>query len=186
MKENDFPKPIIAYGVSKFAATLYASYYAKKNNKPIITLRPFSPYGYFEEKQRLIPSVSISCIKNEDIVIGNPDSVRDFIFVEDVIDLYKKVIDNPELIKPGEVYNLGTGKQHSVADVVKTCIKIRKSNSRIISKEGFKRVYDSTIWVADMSKTRKTFDWRPKHSLKEGLEKTMCWFEKNLHVYKTG
>jgi nucleoside-diphosphate-sugar epimerase len=165
---------------------MYASYYAKKNNKPVITLRPFSPYGYFEEKGRFIPSVSINCIKNEDIVIGNPDSARDFIFIEDVIDLYQKIVNSPELIKPGEVYNLGTGKQYSVADVVKMCIEITKSNSKIVSKEEFERSYDSTTWVSDMSKTEKTFGWKPKHSLREGLEKTINWFEKNLHTYKIG
>ncbi|MDD5181723.1 MAG: NAD(P)-dependent oxidoreductase [Candidatus Nanoarchaeia archaeon] len=184
MKESDVLEPTTAYGVSKVAATLYASYYAKKNNKPVITLRPFSPYGYFEEKQRLIPSVSINCIKKEDITIGNPGSVRDFIFIEDVAALFKKIIDNPGLIKPGEAYNLGTGKQHSVADVVKTCIELKQSTSKIISKEEFKRSYDNTVWVADIAKTRKAFDWKPKHSLKEGLEKTMNWFEKNLHAYE--
>ena len=62
MSESDFPDPIDTYGVAKLAQTYYCRMSSIKYQLPIITLRIFSAYGYYEEPTRLIPYLTTSML----------------------------------------------------------------------------------------------------------------------------
>ena len=130
MKESDMITPVNDYGITKAAATLFCQKEAIRNNLPIITFRLFSPYGYFEDKSRLIPLVIASALKNQSIELSSPNNVRDFIFIEDVVDAYIKAIDSES--NPGEIYNISSGEQHQISDVVSLILQITNSNSKIV------------------------------------------------------
>ena len=183
MKETDLLEPDNPYGITKAAATMYCQYIAKKSDLPIVTIRPFAPYGYFEEKERLIPTVIKSCLMNRELKLSSPKSVRDFIFIEDLIEAYLLAIKNIRAIK-GEIFNLGTGKQSTIAKVVRTIKKI--THSTIKPKYGQVKPVQAEPknWVADISKIKKILNWQPKYDLEEGLKKDIKWFEKNISVYK--
>lgn len=55
MKESDLLEPLGDYAVSKAAATLFCRSEALQKGLPIVTLRVFSPYGPWDDPQRLIP-----------------------------------------------------------------------------------------------------------------------------------
>jgi len=122
MKETDLPEPRNNYGISKVASTLYCQSVALNENLPIVTLRLFSPYGDFEDRERLIPSVILSCLRGKNPEISSPEFVRDFIYIEDVIDLYEHLPD--ARVIPGNIFNAGSGKQHTVGEVVDSIIRI--------------------------------------------------------------
>ncbi len=183
MKEMDLLEPFSVYGVTKAAADLYCHAIAKEENMPVVTLRLFSPYGYYEEKNRLVSSVILSCLKSRNPKLSSPDSVRDFIFIEDVISAYKKVIDNKDRFKC-EVFNIGSGKQHTVEDVVKNIVKLTGSKvkpewGKIVSPR-----HEPECWQADISKARRLLSWEPVFGLRQGLEKNINWFKKNIALYK--
>jgi len=184
MKEDDVLEPNSDYGVAKSAATLFCNYFAKKYNKPILTLRLFVPFGYYEDRDRLIPYILLSMIKGKDLTLGNPDSVRDFIFIEDVIDLYEKII-HLEKNYYGEVFNVGSGEQHSVKETAENIFEIFGKKLQITYSDDKKRSFDTDKWVADISKTSKEFNWKPKYSFKEGLNKNAEWFVKNFNLYES-
>lgn len=175
MREKDLLEPVGDYGVSKAAASLYCRSEAIKNDKPITTLRLFSPYGPFEESKRLMPSVIQSCLSGENPTLSCPAYVRDFIYAEDVLAAYRSAITFPAT---GEIINIGSGKQHTVGEAVDTIIKITKARvtPQWGSAEG--RPNEPKTWQADVSKARDLLKWKPKYSLKEGLEKTVEWFKK--------
>ncbi len=178
MRESDLLCPINDYGVSKAAATLYCQSVARKEKREIVTLRLFSPYGYYEEPTRLIPSVIKSCLLGENPKLTSPDSVRDFNFVEDVIDAYMQVLGIPDI--SGEIFNIACGEQHSVDEVVNLIIKL--TGNKVIPQWGnlSNPRTEPSMWVADISKAKKTLNWQPRYSLEEGLKKTVNWFEKNI------
>lgn len=183
MKESDLLEPFSGYGVTKAASELYCHAVARKENIPVVTLRLFSPYGYYEDKNRLVSSVILSCLKFKNPKLSSPDSVRDFIFIEDVVNAYKKVIDNKDRIK-GEVFNIGSGKQRRVEDVVKNIVKL--IGNKVKPKWG--KIANSRqepkCWQADISKARRLLSWEPGFSLSQGLEKDINWFKKNIALYK--
>lgn len=182
MKESDICEPISPYGISKLAALLYGSFIAKTQNRPIIGLRLFSPFGYFDDAQRLIPPVIISALQNKDILLSNPQGVRDFIFIEDVVDAYLKFIDRAGQFK-GEIFNLGSGKETSVQEAVKTICELTNSKSRIKWGAVSPRPWDTAHWQADISKIKRCLHWKPGHSFKQGLKKTIQWYKNNLSLY---
>jgi nucleoside-diphosphate-sugar epimerase len=183
MAETDFLEPDNLYGITKAASTMYCQNMAKKSGLPIVTMRPFSAYGYFEEKDRLIPTIIKACLANEELKLSSPNSVRDFIFIEDIINAYLLAIENIQKIK-GEVFNLGTGKQGTIDEVVKTVKKITDSTTEPKYGQIEPAQFEPKNWVADISKIKKTLNWQPKYNLEKGLEKNIEWFKKNLSFYK--
>ena len=183
MREGDLLEPVNNYGVSKASSALYCQAIAKRGNRPMTTLRLFSPYGYYDEQIRLIPSVIISCLKGKDPKVSGTDYVRDFIFIEDVIDAYVKVVENKDKIA-GQIFNVGCGKQHSVGEVVDKIIKVIGNNVKSEWGKAPKRFYEPNVWQADIAKTQKVLDWKPSCDLIQGLKKTMDWFQKNSFLYK--
>lgn len=184
MCESDIVSPVNDYGVTKAAATLYAQKEGIRNNVPIITFRLFSVFGPYEERTRLIPYVILSAIQNEDINVGSPDNVRDFIFIEDLVDAYLKACEVN--IRPGEIFNIGTGVQHKTKDVIEEVIKLSntssKVNFRVVEKQ--ERQIEPKSWVADTKKTEKILRWKAKYSFGEGLRESIEWFEKNRKLYE--
>lgn len=182
IKEDDLLNRNSYYGIAKAAGTLFCQLKAVEEGLPITTLRLFSPYGYYEEPVRLIPSVIISCLKGQDPQLSSPASVRDFVFVEDALDAYLKVAAYPERAK-SKIFNIGSGHQHSVAEVVSTIIKI--SGSRVKPQWGVSpnpRV-EPKMWQADIGQASDILDWHPRYDLENGLKKTVEWFGKNLKLY---
>lgn len=182
MKETDILEPNNLYGITKAAATMYCQNMAKKHNLPIITVRPFAVYGYFEEQERLVPTIIKSCVANNELKLSSPDSVRDFIFIEDLINAYLAIIKNAKKIK-GQVFNVGSGKQHTINQVVNIGKKITHSKIKPIYGQVQKAQIEPKIWQADISKAKKMLQWKLKYTLEQGLKKDVEWFKDNLKFY---
>ncbi len=183
MKEDDLLEPVTDYAVSKSAATLYAQTLNRRENKPIVTLRLFSPFGYYDENTRLIPSVIFSCLKGEDPNVSAPQYVRDFVFIEDVLAAYMKVIENKHKII-GEIFNIGSGKEYSIGKVVDSIIAVSKSNVKANWGQNSNSRFEPTVWQADISKAKRLLGWESSNALEQGLEKTIDWFKSNMHLYE--
>jgi len=183
MSEIDLLEPINIYGIAKSSATLFCQMKAKSENLPIAILRPFSPYGYYEGSTRLISSVIIACLRKKNPELSSPDLVRDFIFIDDVIDSYIKTVENKDK-SVGEMFNVGSGKQHSLGEVVDEIIKL--IGNKVIPQ--WKKVpnprVEPKMWQANISKAERLLNWQPKHDLTQGLRKTVNWFEKNIFLYE--
>ena len=99
--------------------------------------------------------------------------MRDFIFVEDAVDALLAISQHNSR---GEVFNVGSGKEYSVEEV---CEKVRAMlGSQIQPTWGVAemRSFEPQHWCADISKARSMLGWEPKHSLDEGLAKTIEWY----------
>ena len=183
IKEIYLLEPDSHYGVTKSCATLFCQCEAKNKKLPINNVRLFSVYGYFEERTRLIPTIIKACLCGQNPKLLSPDSVRDFIFVDDVIDFLLKLSANPKI--SGEIFNVGSGLQRTVGDVVNETIKLTKSSIQPIwGSADLRPTKEPKIWVADISKAKKMLDWEPKNSLKQGLKKSIKWYEKNIKYYE--
>lgn len=183
MQETDLCTPINMYGVTKTAATMYCNYKATTENRNIGTLRLFSPFGDYEDKGRLIPDLILGSLIDRRVKLANPDAVRDYIYIEDVCDIYIKILQNPEKIK-AEIFNLGYGKQHSVKFMAEIVKKLISEDVKLNYNEINGRKADTDIWVADIEKIKKIFDWEPKYDMEKGLKKSIEWFQNNLNLYE--
>jgi len=87
-----------------------------------VTYRVFAAYGPYEDPKRLIPTLLSAYRENLIPKLSSPDSVRDFIYIDDIISAYL-MADNA-VKHPGDIINLGTGMQYNIADVVSILKKI--------------------------------------------------------------
>lgn len=183
MKETDILQADNLYGITKAAATMYCQMAARRFNFPAVIIRLSAVYGYYEEPGRLMPDVIKPCLANTKLKLSDPKSVRDFIFIEDVINAYLSAIKNIKKIK-GEIFNIGAGKQHSVSEVVAIVKKITGSKIKPVYGAIKKVQAEPKNWLVDILKAKKMLGWEPEHSLEEGLKKNIEWFKKNLYFYK--
>ena len=183
LKETDTLMPITDYGISKAAATLYCQAVALRDNKPITTLRLSTPYGYYEELPRLIPSVILSYLNGKRPQVTSPKFVRDFLFIEDAIDAYIKSVEHSKRAK-GEIFNIGYAQQYTISKVVEAIAALIASS--IKPKWGNTPHYriESNMWQTDISKAKRLLNWQPKYDLEKGLKKTINWFKDNKNLYK--
>jgi nucleoside-diphosphate-sugar epimerase len=108
---------------------------------------------------------------------------RDFVYVEDIAYAYFQALKLKQNFH-GDIFNLGSGFEESNDEIVKTLFKITKEKTSIQKGAYPKRSWDTSHWVADISKTKKILKWKPKYSLNKGIQKTYSWFKKNLSFYK--
>ena len=182
MKECDAPEPNTFYGATKAAATMLCQNFARQHKKPIITLRHFSAYGYYEEPFRLIPNVIINCINQKDVHLTSGEQKRDFVFIEDVIDAYMKAIKKPS---SGLVLNVGSGSDVSVKEVASLIHRLMKSGNKLLFGKKNKEQFETDIcWKADTAAIKRTLNWKAKTSLISGLKKTIAWFRQNMELYE--
>lgn len=183
MKETDICEPMNFYGISKCAATLYGQSIAQTNDKPIIGLRLFSPFGPFDDKSRLMTYAITNALKNKPLLLGNPNAVRDYIYIEDVLDVYLQSIEIASGLK-GEVFNVGSGSQKTISYIVNKIIEITDSQSKVKWNSFSGRAHDTEKWEANIEKISRSFNWRPNYHIDDGIRQTISWFESNLHLYK--
>jgi nucleoside-diphosphate-sugar epimerase len=173
MRETDLLEPNSYYSVAKCAQTLLCQHFAKTHRKPVATFRLFSVYGPWEEPSRLIPTLVRRCLDGQELELVPPETARDFVFVDDVVDAYLRL---PELAKlGGEILNIGTGVQSTIKDVVSAVLAETHSNVACHWGRMKPRIWDSTIWVADITKSGRLLRWRPETTLERGIARTVAW-----------
>lgn len=172
MKETDLLEaPYSCYAFSKASATLYAQYIAEKEKLPIVTLRLFCVYGDYEEPIRFLPRLITNCLKNIPTPLARQETARDFIYIKDVIEAYVRVTEVET--EPGEIFNVGTGKQNTLKEVVDTVIALTGTKISLSWNSFPSRDWDSCAWQADISKIREKVGWYPKYTLQQGITKTI-------------
>lgn len=181
MKEADLLEPVSFYAVAKSSATLLCSYLAQSEKKPIVTLRPFSVYGPYEEPTRFIPVLLKALYYKEPLSLVSSEVSRDQIYIDDVVDFYLLVDKLKQY--PGEIFNLGTGTQSSIKKVVETAIEVTGKTTDFKWGAMKPRIWDTTNWVADISKAKELLGWAPRINLEKGLLLTWKWFESHKHLY---
>ncbi len=175
MKEIDLLVPTSYYAVAKSTQTHLCSHMANESNKPIVTLRPFSVYGPYEEPSRLIPTLLKSLYIGKKMRLVSPNIARDFIYIDDMVDAYLKIEELQQY--QGTVFNIGTGIQSTIKQVVKTAFKISSKKIPLEWGRMKPRSWDTTNWVANISLAKKLLKWTPRYSLNQGLRKNWEWFK---------
>ncbi|MBD3387532.1 MAG: NAD-dependent epimerase/dehydratase family protein [Candidatus Altiarchaeales archaeon] len=182
MEEEDIPSPVNYYGAAKAAATIMCQTYSRLEDKPIVTLRPFSVYGPWEEPIRLIPQVISHCLRGEDMSLTEGSQVRDFIYVDDVVAAYMKAMERPDLA--GEIINVGSGIQHSIRETAETIHGLMDSRIKLNFGVRGKRENEPLSWVANTSKAEELLGHKTAYDLEAGLSETIDWIGKHPERYR--
>ncbi len=181
MKESDVVEPDSFYAVSKSAATQLCRLYAEKHHVPVVTFRLFSVYGPWEEPGRLMPTLLSALRHSKSLEMASSETARDFIYIDDVVELYRKI----EVLEkyPGYIFNVGTGTQSTLKRVTEVASRISDKSIEFQWQKMKAKTWDKNTWVAEMSFTERTLDWRAETSLEAGLKKMWNWMSDHSRFY---
>ncbi|WP_274362512.1 NAD-dependent epimerase/dehydratase family protein [Paenibacillus thermotolerans] len=181
MAENDLLVPLGDYAVSKAAASLYCESERLQKQLPIVTLRLFSPYGPWDAPSRFIPYVIKSYLEETAPELSTPFSVRDYIYIDDVVDVYL------EFLRIGRLdcgfLNIGSGKQISLGDAADVIKNTTKKNISPNWGALEQRKKEPEIWKADITLAQEKLKWNPKVAFEKGIEATVNWLNENIRYY---
>lgn len=175
MNEFDIVAPNSYYAISKVTATHLSTYLAKSWHKPIVTARLFSVYGPYEDPNRLFPTMLSTLEHHLRMKCSSPAIARDYISVDDVVDFF---LNFSELKNhPGKVFNVGTGIQTTLKQVVEIVEIVTKKKLHTEWGVYKAREWDTDKWSADMTFTYNALSWRPKHDFKSGIRQMYRWWQ---------
>jgi len=156
------------YTKSKFLAEELCKIYSEKYKLNVIILRPFNIFARSMNKDYLISNLIESVNTKKTVTITNRTSKRDFLYIDDFIELILKIKDYDFKY---EIFNVGSGISYSFNEIIEIIEKTtsKKLNLRYENDEK-SFIHDIT---ADISKIKKITKWNPKLSFQEGLEKEL-------------
>lgn len=180
-RENSTIDPLTPYAIDKFATERFVINYGKLYNIPTVAVRFFNVYGPRQNPKSPysgVLSLITDCFKNNSSfhLFGDGSQTRDFIFIEDVLLAISTLMNNQSAIH--EVYNVATGKQTSLNQIISDYQQIIGKTLRI--EQSLARSGDIKDSYADTDKLMK-MGFRPKYTVLQGLEK--YWQSvRNLHL----
>lgn len=177
--ETSREDPISPYSLAKVMNAQYLQMLNKTENFPAVILRLFLVYGPRQKINRLIPYVIKSCIQNTDFTLSEGNQIKDFTYVEDVVDfiLISLIKKNVE----GNIINVGSGEPISVKNIVEMInSKIKLGNPKFCKK--FNKNIENNELIPDLSKSKKLLNLSSKTSLDDGLQRTIDWYKTNLQL----
>ena len=182
MKETDVLEPDRIYGIAKAAQSHLCAQFAQvRSSTSIVTLRLFSVYGPWEEPARLIPNTLRRAILGEPLLLSSPKTVRDFIYVDDVVDVITDF--DPLLPLSGETINLGTGIQTELQEIVEIVLEYTHSSSPVHWHALPSYPWDSGMWVSDTAKAKRLLGCRCGTPMRVGLKMFTEWLTRSNEVY---
>ena len=152
---------------------------------PITILRPFNTYGPRQSMRAIIPTIIAQLVQNPNkpLKLGNINSARDFVYVDDTVNALIKVALRGE---NGEVYNVANGKSFTIKQIIKYVEKYLKVKSKIqIDKSRFRK--SDVFNLIGNNKKIKKIGWKAKYSgstgFNKGLINTISWIKDNNTTY---
>jgi len=170
IKETDELNPADTYSFSKAAISTSMQAFSQMNDLPINIARLFLVYGRHETPLRLIPTLIRSYKNKEPPKLNSPSNTRDFIYIEDAVEAILRISESPYC---GEIFNIGSGREHTVKEVAGIVKNAFGSNIEPVWGAGIQHSFEPQHWCADVSKAGKMLAWTPKTSLEEGIKRTI-------------
>jgi len=169
--------PNSPYAASKASSDLLCRSYYKTYGFPVIITRCSNNYGPYQFPEKLIPLTFLKAINDQPIpVYGNGQNVRDWIFVEDHCYGIELVLQKGE---PGKVYNFGGNAEKQNLEVVKTILDFLDKPHSLISFVQDRPGHDFR-YAMDFSLAQKELGFSPQVDFKEGISRTITWYQNNL------
>jgi dTDP-glucose 4,6-dehydratase len=186
--------PNSPYSASKAGADHLVRAYNRTYGLPAIITNCSNNYGPYQFPEKLIPLMILNALEGKDLPIyGDGGNVRDWLYVEDHCRGILEVLNRGEM---GEVYNLGGECEQTNLELVDLLCAVLEEQrpaaenpslqARGINEYGKLKAFvedrpgHDRRYAMDVSKIKEKLGWEPRHTLEQGLRKTVRWYLENL------
>lgn len=184
-KEDAPLNPTSPYAVTKAATDMYIRMAGLMHEINTTVMRCTNSFGRKLDKSFFVEYLITSMIKGEKVYLGAPNSVRDYMYVDDHVQAYVDAIQVSH--KSGEAFNFATGNEMSNKDVAYFIAdKLGYDEKNIILGEyppGYPlRPYlsDQPFISLDTTKAQSVFNWKPSVNFSEGIDLTILYWQNKL------
>ena len=179
MDEEHPLNPRSPYAGTKAGADRLAYSYWTTYDLPIVIVRPFNNYGPRQHPEKVVPRFITQALADEPLTIhGDGGASRDWLFVDDDAEAIERVIEAPLEPLAGEVINVATGVDISVADIADLVLRVLgkppELRAHVPERPGQVRRH-----IGSTEKAERLLGWRARTSFEEGLERTVAWYREN-------
>ncbi len=187
--------PTLMYATSKYLAEKYFDSVVKSYKINVISLRLANIYGrnqdYFRKQVPFLGYLIKNTLNKRDLILfAKGNYKRDYLFIDDLIELIFKILKYKKFSNKHYIFNLGSGDAYSVLDFLKLIKKITKIKPKVVwgNKKNYWNKYDELYnsklkldkklikeevekkVILNNNKIRKFFKWKPKTNIVEGLK----------------
>ncbi len=164
--------PLSVYAATKAAQEVVALEAFRSEGVRVVCTRSFNHSGAGQSPTFLLPALVSRALaartqRPPKLTIGSPTIVRDFLHVNDVVDAYMALATRG---RPGEVYNISSGRGTSVKDLAVAILAAAGVKAPIVTDPELVRGADVPSLVGDNSKLREATGWSPEHGIPDIIE----------------
>ena len=180
IKKNTF-RPRSIYGITKCATEQIAWLYYNAYRVPSIITRGFNHEGPRRGIQFVTSVIHRQIVeilnkKRENIIIGNPNAIRDFTHVKDTVNAYI-ILSEKKIF--GEPFNVCSGKGITIADYAKLAVSIYNLKTNIFIDKKRLRPSEVPLLIGRNDKIIKETGWRPTRSIVEIIKEGVEYFQQH-------
>lgn len=173
VREDESPKPISPYGVTKLAGEHLVMAYHRSHGIPAVSLRYFTVYGPRQRPDMAFHRFLRAIHSGGEITLyGDGSQTRDVTYVDDVVSANLAAMTRG---RPGSAYNVGGGHRVSINDALEV-MQETTGRKATIRREP-RPAGDPVNTGADMALTRRELSFEPRTSLREGIGHMSRWME---------
>jgi len=177
INEDDPTSMLSPYAASKYGGENYCRAFFESYDLPVASVRYSNVYGPGQRPDNpycgVVAKFFATAMRGESPVIhGDGEQTRDYTYVDDAVEATLLAAVSPRA--EGQVYNVGTGRETSVNDLVASIVRITGSRAQPAHVD--RRDIDNIRRrVLNIEKARTELRWVPEMTLERGLMATHQW-----------
>jgi nucleoside-diphosphate-sugar epimerase len=165
--------PTNLYGLSKYTFKKYSEMLCKQFNMEWVWIRPCYVYGPGDVSTRLIPSIVKKFLNNESVILNECTSIVDYVYIDDFTNSLYSLL----LTQHTGVYNICSGKQYKIREIVEYIYKEIGSSSTIEFNSDLERNSTYSYTCGSRDKLDKAIGILNQTSLNEGINKVITFYK---------
>jgi UDP-N-acetylglucosamine 4-epimerase len=188
-REDETGRPLSPYAVTKVTDELYSEVYGHLHGLETVGLRYFNVFGPRQDPEgayaAVIPRWIAAMIRGDEVRInGTGETSRDFCYVANVVqaNLLAGTVERPEALN--QAYNIAVDSRttlNELFDLLRRCLEPRHARlAGLRPAYGPFRPGDVLHSQADIGKARRLLGYEPTHTIEQGLDEALDWYERHL------
>jgi len=179
MDERHPLEPRSPYAATKAGGDRLAYSYRVTYDLPVVIVRPFNNFGPRQHPEKVVPRFITQALSGEDLTVhGDGHASRDWLYVDDTATAIEALIEAPLDAVAGEVLNVATGVDLSVAEIAQLVLEaVGDATVGVVQVD--ERPGQVDRHIGSTEKLAALTGWRATTSFEEGLERTIAWYRDN-------
>ena len=181
LREESPTAPLTPYAASKLAAEAVVAQAHLGHGQHVITVRPFNHIGPGQTPNFAVPALAKRIVDADrrgaaTIPVGNLSARRDFTDVRDVVRAYRLLVESG---RPGEVYNVCSGRDVSIREIADGLLQLAGTTLEFEIDPSLVRPVEVPVLRGDPGRLVEATAWKPEVSLEQTLADVLAYWQEH-------